>query len=120
VELERRRFAMGQTKKLWNTEKDGPEGSSGAQWDVNSLRFDQDGAIYVANGELALQIQSVIDTWGGLTMYRDKTDEEKQREAARKEKEALLAQPGVPPADAASVQPQSGNTVNMMCPCTGP
>lgn len=116
---------MAHEKKMWNTEKDGPKGTP-AEW-TEKLLFDEDGAIYVKDEALAEQIQSVIHTWGGhLTMYRDKTEEEKaaekvaEKSKGRGEDQRVLRSTAAPTAGATSVTPNSGNLVNMMCPCTGP
>lgn len=112
-------------KKFWNTEKNGPKGGPNA-WDTESLRFDEDGAIYVVNEELARQLQSVMDTWGQrLTIYRDEFPEEVGG-GSRAEVNALRGQAEAPvlkeqrvrkAGDVAPGDQQVGNQVNMMCPC---
>jgi hypothetical protein len=72
------------------------EDSKNKGWCTQDLYFDQEGCLFIANAELAREIQDSLNAWGGrLCMSRRGFCEEKD----------------------ACGGPVEGNKVNMLCPC---
>jgi hypothetical protein len=107
-------------KDVWNTEKNGPKKGTHA-WQTDDIRFDQEGGVYIANEQLARQLDSVFRAWGErLKIYRDKFPEEEAsagREDVIEIRRASTAKKSTDPPPADPDDTDAGYQVNMMCPC---